>query len=327
VLHELVCGVLPYNLDGKAMHEASRVVCEELPPSLKSRDRNCPRDVSLIADHCLRKAPRERYQDAGELAEDARRFLAGESLLHARPSMIKLLRRTVSRFRHWVAPTLAGLGIAAGFVMLVPLKSSTSGGDSSQDAAAVAERDLLAQQEAEEAADPEKRRFGQVRRAVRDKTLEKTEIVGGVGFGYEYSDLPTNGGYLIGVRVSTGKFGPGYVYEAVGSIEAIYRTPEGDVFGERHGPIGGPLTEFRAKEGFALSGFVLHAPHRIEGFQAIFSRITDDGLDLEDSYVSEKYLLLPPNSPTLSTRGKLAVGLWGWWARDELRGIGFYRLP
>ena len=113
----------------------------------------------------------------------------------------------------------------------------------------------------------------------------------------------------------------------MGSIEAIYRTPEGDVFGERHGPIGGPLTEFRAKNGYALSGFVLHAPHRIEGFQAIFSRITDDGVDLEDSYTSDKYLLLPPDSPTLSTGGKLAVGLWGWWARDEVRGIGLYKLP
>ena len=327
VLHELVSGVLPYNLEGKAMHEASRVVCEEVPPSLKSRDKTCPRDVSLIAEHCLRKAPRERYRDAGELAEDVQRHLAGESLLHARPSVIGPLRRTVSRFRHWVAPTLAGLGIAAGVMMLVPLKGGPSGGDPSQDAAAIAERELLAQQEAEEAADPEKRRFGRVRRAVRDNTLEKTEIVGGVGFGYEYSDVPTNGGYLIGVRVSTGKFGPDYVYEAVGSIEAIYRTPEGDVFGERHGPIGGPLTEFRAKNGYALSGFVLHAPHRIEGFQAIFSRITDDGVDLEDSYTSDKYLLLPPDSPTLSTGGKLAVGLWGWWARDEVRGIGLYKLP
>lgn len=78
VLYELLAGELPYQVRRKKMHEAARIVCEYTPPTLRSRDRSIPRDVSLIAERCLQKNRRGRYQSAGELAGDIQRVLDGK---------------------------------------------------------------------------------------------------------------------------------------------------------------------------------------------------------------------------------------------------------
>ena len=80
VLYELLAGALPYQVRKKKMHEAARIVCEYIPPSLRSRDRSIPRDVSLIAERCLQKDRRGRYRSAGELAGDVQRVLDGKPI-------------------------------------------------------------------------------------------------------------------------------------------------------------------------------------------------------------------------------------------------------
>ena len=78
VLYELVSGAVPYSVRKKALHEASRVVCEQVPPTLRSLDKAIPREVSAIAERCLQKDRRRRYHSAGELAADLGRFLDGK---------------------------------------------------------------------------------------------------------------------------------------------------------------------------------------------------------------------------------------------------------
>jgi hypothetical protein len=175
----------------------------------------------------------------------------------------------------------------------------------------------------------DQRVFERVKAAVTEGRVGRTEIIGGVGYGTEYSDMAPPGGILVGMRVSIGKFGKGYRYEAVGSIEPIYRTAAGLVSGQRHGQPVGETTEFLAEDGYGISGLVLHAPHRIEGFRILFSRIRDDGFgfDPTDGYASEKFLVVPNGSPKIDTDGKLVVGLWGWWAVTEMRGIGLLVVP
>lgn len=124
VLYELVSGTLPYSLEGKAVHEASLVVCEEIPRTLRSRDTSCPRAVSDIADRCLQKAPRARYRDAGEIAVDIRRLLAGSRPLHARANPVAGLVRGLARRRRWLVPLLVALGCALLPTLLWPVGGS-----------------------------------------------------------------------------------------------------------------------------------------------------------------------------------------------------------
>ena len=319
LLYELVSGVLPCDLQAKSIPEASRLICDEEPLTLRARVRTCPSDVSLIAEKCLRKAPGERYRDAGELATDLRRHLAGESLLPARPSLLGSVRRAMGRHRRWAFPAMVGATIAASVLAL-------AGRDKPREVLVDAFGRPVAPLP-DEPDSPEGKFFHRIATAARAKTLDQTEIVGKVGFGYQFMDLPMNDGYLVGVWVSTGKFGVGYKNDAVGSIQPVYKTPKGEIQGTMHGPIGGIVTDFIAKEGYAVSGLVLNAPNRLHGFRVIFSRVNGGRLDLKDSYQSEPYLDLPADSPTIGQTGQLAVGLRGWWARDEVRGIGLYLLP
>ena len=89
VLYELLSGVPPYSVSKRALHEASRVVCEQVPVPLRSLDKGIPRDVSAICERCLQKSPRHRYHSAGELAADLGRFLAGQPV-RAKSSSLRI---------------------------------------------------------------------------------------------------------------------------------------------------------------------------------------------------------------------------------------------
>jgi tetratricopeptide (TPR) repeat protein len=110
VLYELLCGELPFR--GSRMMMLNQVRFEDPRAPRKINDR-IPRDLETICLKCLRKDPGQRYQSAGALADDLRRFLRGEAI-HARPTgrVERLWRRCR---RH---PVAAGL-TAALFALLV----------------------------------------------------------------------------------------------------------------------------------------------------------------------------------------------------------------
>ena len=124
VLYELLAGVAPYELGKKRIHEAARVVCEQLPTPLRNHNKSLPRDVCAITERCLEKDRRDRYHSAGDLAGDVGRFLAGEPLAGDRtlwPGVrwLKgwLPRTRVGRRRFMVTAALlpvAGLATLAG---------------------------------------------------------------------------------------------------------------------------------------------------------------------------------------------------------------------
>lgn len=89
VLYELLSGSPPYSVKKKALHEASRVVCEQVPTPLRLVDKTVPRDVSAICDRCLQKDRNRRYHTAGELAADIGRFLEGQPV-RAKSSGLRL---------------------------------------------------------------------------------------------------------------------------------------------------------------------------------------------------------------------------------------------
>jgi hypothetical protein len=76
VLYELLSGDLPHELRDKGIHEIARLICEQPPVPLKSRGKGVPRPVAAIVEKCLEKNRDHRYQSAGELADDIRRYVS-----------------------------------------------------------------------------------------------------------------------------------------------------------------------------------------------------------------------------------------------------------
>jgi tRNA A-37 threonylcarbamoyl transferase component Bud32 len=127
VLYELMAGELPYQVRRKKMHEAARIVCEYIPPTLRSRDRSIPRDVSLIAERCLQKNRRGRYQSAGELAGDIQRVLDGKSVRMPAMGWVSRVReRLWSRYGRL---GLLGLVVAACLGFFLVGRAGRSGSD------------------------------------------------------------------------------------------------------------------------------------------------------------------------------------------------------
>jgi len=119
VLYELLTDELPYNLSHQAIHEAARIVREEVPARPSTVNRILRGDVETISLKALEKDRDRRYQSAVELEQDIKRYLSGEPILARKASLgyqLQLLYR-----RHRVAVVLSGLTILLLLVSVVAL--------------------------------------------------------------------------------------------------------------------------------------------------------------------------------------------------------------
>jgi tetratricopeptide (TPR) repeat protein len=107
VLYELLVGRPPFQ--GDSMLEVLQRVAAETPVALRRLRSSVPRDLETICLKCLEKDPRKRYPSAAALAEDLRRFQAGESI-RARPAGV------VERFGRWCRRRPLVAGLSAGLV-------------------------------------------------------------------------------------------------------------------------------------------------------------------------------------------------------------------
>ncbi|UCG33670.1 MAG: tetratricopeptide repeat protein, partial [Phycisphaerales bacterium] len=113
LLYELLAGRLPYDVRHKPMHECTRVIQEEQPTRLSTADHTLRGDVETIVFKALEKDRDRRYQSAIELAQDIRRYLAGEAIVARPPSITYQLRVFARRNRALF------VGAAAVFAVLV----------------------------------------------------------------------------------------------------------------------------------------------------------------------------------------------------------------
>jgi len=113
VAYELLGGRLPYEVRQVTMAEAARRIREVEPPTLGTVDRALRGDVETIVRKALEKDKERRYQSAGELAADVRRYLNDEPIVARPPSTWYQLRKLARRNR-----ALFG-GVAAGLVLLL----------------------------------------------------------------------------------------------------------------------------------------------------------------------------------------------------------------
>ena len=102
ILYEMLTGRPPFR--GESPAETVRQLLSQdlvMPSRLNSRT---PRDLETICLKCLQKDPLRRYETAGELADDVRRFQHNEPI-RARP--VSLLERAIKLVRRHKAATLA----------------------------------------------------------------------------------------------------------------------------------------------------------------------------------------------------------------------------
>ncbi len=99
VLYELLCDRLPYDLTAAPIPEAARVVREDFPPRPSTINRMLRGDVETIVLKALEKDRCRRYQSAGELGDDIRRYLRNEPILARLPSLMYQVRTFARRNR------------------------------------------------------------------------------------------------------------------------------------------------------------------------------------------------------------------------------------
>jgi tetratricopeptide (TPR) repeat protein len=118
IFYEVLTGRPPFQADS-TLETLTLVRTQDPVPPSRLRPR-LPRDLETICLKCLEKDPRRRYATAGELADDLRRFLAGEPI-RARPTPAWERARKWVRRRPAVAALIAVSVLAALIVIAVTL--------------------------------------------------------------------------------------------------------------------------------------------------------------------------------------------------------------
>jgi tetratricopeptide (TPR) repeat protein/predicted Ser/Thr protein kinase len=113
MLFELLAGRLPYDLRGRVIAAAARVISEEEPTSLTTVNRSYRGDLDTIVHKALEKAPERRYQSASDFGSDVRRFLNDEPIVARPATTMYQLRKFARRNKGLVS------GVVATFVALV----------------------------------------------------------------------------------------------------------------------------------------------------------------------------------------------------------------
>ena len=112
VLYELMSSKLPSSIEGLGLVEAAETIRNKSAPKLSIYDTRLRGDIETIAAKALAKEKEHRYQTAAALADDVRRYLAGETISARPPSTIYQLSRFAKRNKLLV-------GVSAGLVVAV----------------------------------------------------------------------------------------------------------------------------------------------------------------------------------------------------------------
>ncbi|MCA9243688.1 MAG: serine/threonine protein kinase [Phycisphaerales bacterium] len=105
MLCQTLTGEFPYTVFDDTLTVMRNIQTTE-PRSLSALRREIDTDLDTIARKCLQKDPQRRYQSIAELAEDLRRYRAGDAINARRDSRLYVLRKTLKR--HRVAASVAG---------------------------------------------------------------------------------------------------------------------------------------------------------------------------------------------------------------------------
>ncbi len=123
VLYELLGDRLPYDLRRAPVHEAARVVREEIPSPLSSVTPGARGDVEAIVEKAMSKERTRRYGSAGEMAQDIERFLSSRPVVARVPGPWHTLMLLARRHRAVAAVTVTALLALAALMGVAMLKN------------------------------------------------------------------------------------------------------------------------------------------------------------------------------------------------------------
>lgn len=111
ILFQILTGRFPYDVTGSLRNVLDRIARAD-PVEPKAIRSEIDPETSAIVLRCLAKDPERRYQSAGDLARDIRRYLAGEAIEAKRDSSWYVMRKSLRRHR-------AHAAVAAAFVVVI----------------------------------------------------------------------------------------------------------------------------------------------------------------------------------------------------------------
>ncbi len=113
ILFELLTGKRPFEISGKPIHEAARIIREDEPDTLRSFDRTYRGDLDTIVRRATEKQAARRYSTAGEVSADLRRYLDNVPILARQPTALYQLSKFTRRNKILVG------GVGATMLVLV----------------------------------------------------------------------------------------------------------------------------------------------------------------------------------------------------------------
>ncbi len=113
IAYELLTGKQPYDLKGRPIVTAAKVISEDEPSPLTAADRQFRGDLNTIVLKALAKEPDRRYQSAAALADDIQRFLNDQPVVARPATKLYQFRKFAKRNKALVA------GIAVTLLVLV----------------------------------------------------------------------------------------------------------------------------------------------------------------------------------------------------------------
>src|SRR5262249_26334894 len=108
-LYELASGQPVFDAESPHAILSKIIAVEPVPP--RKVNPNLPRDLETIILKCLAKEPNDRYQTARDLADDLRRFVAGDPIRARRPTLF-------DRGKRWIRKRQQGAAVLSGSVVL-----------------------------------------------------------------------------------------------------------------------------------------------------------------------------------------------------------------
>lgn len=108
MLYQMLTGQFPYRVVG-AMRDVLDNILRAEPARPSTIRRQINDEVETIVLKCLSKERERRYQSAGELARDLRRYVAGQPIEAKRDSAGYVIAKTLARYRPWVIAACVGL--------------------------------------------------------------------------------------------------------------------------------------------------------------------------------------------------------------------------